>query len=170
VTVDRLLRLYPRAWRERYGAEFAELVGDRKLSVQQTIDILAGAIDAWTSSSVRAGARGATVGNRTRGDVMIQQLKMRCATTTTRYTVRDGILAALIMIGLSAALTWTGASVREAGLSDLAKAITGISFPLSFTLSMPFWLTKGQSPKAQTVMVGGTAVMLVLIAILSVFI
>jgi hypothetical protein len=74
------------------------------------------------------------------------------------------------MIGLSAALTWTGAWVREAGLSDLAKAITGISFPLSFTLSMPFWLTKGQSPKAQTVMVGGTAVMLVLIAILSVFI
>ena len=167
MTVNRLLRFYPRAWRERYGAEFAEVVGDRRLTVQQTIDILAGAVDAWISPSVRASVRGATVGTRTKGDMMIQQLKLRCATTTTRYTTRDGLIGAGMMIASTVILTAIGAWAKDAGNIDLSKALMGISFPVSMALSMPFWLMKGQPRKAQTVIVGGTVVMLVLIGILS---
>ena len=54
MTANRLLQLYPRAWRERYGDEFLALVGDRPLGVTQIIDIVSAAIDAHLSSDVRA--------------------------------------------------------------------------------------------------------------------
>ena len=41
-----LLRLYPRAWRERYGDEFAELLSARPPSVRDRVDIVRGALDA----------------------------------------------------------------------------------------------------------------------------
>jgi hypothetical protein len=41
-----LLRLYPRAWRERYGDEFAELLEARPPSLRDQLDIVLGAIDA----------------------------------------------------------------------------------------------------------------------------
>lgn len=44
-----LLRLYPRAWRERYGDELLALVGRGALRPQEVIDIVSGAIDAWLS-------------------------------------------------------------------------------------------------------------------------
>jgi hypothetical protein len=51
---DRLLRLYPRAWRDRYADELLAMVGDRPLQLPQIIDLVSGAIDAHLSSDVRA--------------------------------------------------------------------------------------------------------------------
>lgn len=41
-----LLRLYPTAWRARYGAEFAELLTARPPTLRDTLDIVLGAVDA----------------------------------------------------------------------------------------------------------------------------
>lgn len=41
-----LIRLYPRAWRARYGDELEDLVGSRKLGMSGTFDMLRGAVDA----------------------------------------------------------------------------------------------------------------------------
>ena len=41
-----LLRLYPRAWQRRYGAEFEELVASQPGSLQLAVDLLGGAVDA----------------------------------------------------------------------------------------------------------------------------
>jgi hypothetical protein len=41
-----LIRLYPRAWRARYGHEFARLLETRQPSPALFLDVLAGAIDA----------------------------------------------------------------------------------------------------------------------------
>jgi hypothetical protein len=41
-----LLRLYPRAWRERYGEEFAELLAAHQASLWTLVDVLLGALDA----------------------------------------------------------------------------------------------------------------------------
>jgi hypothetical protein len=43
---DVLLRIYPRAWRERYGEELREQLGQRPLSVGVVADLLHGAVDA----------------------------------------------------------------------------------------------------------------------------
>ena len=65
---ERLLRLYPRAWRERYGEEFLATVGHGALHVQQVIDIVAGAIDAWLSADVRRATRGRAAAQRMEKD------------------------------------------------------------------------------------------------------
>ncbi len=50
----RLIALYPRAWRDRYAAEFEDLLTDRPMSLRDRFDIARGAIDAWIHPQVRA--------------------------------------------------------------------------------------------------------------------
>ncbi|HEX5822990.1 MAG TPA: hypothetical protein VFY18_00900 [Candidatus Limnocylindrales bacterium] len=45
--MSRLVRLYPRAWRERYLAELEDLLADRPPTVRDRLDIVRGAFDAW---------------------------------------------------------------------------------------------------------------------------
>ena len=44
--MSRLLRLYPLAWRARYGDELADLVAVRPLGLSGSIDLIRGALDA----------------------------------------------------------------------------------------------------------------------------
>jgi hypothetical protein len=41
-----LIRLYPSAWRERYGAELADLMAARPPSPRDRLDVVRGALDA----------------------------------------------------------------------------------------------------------------------------
>ena len=41
-----LLRLYPQAWRRRYGEEFESVLEDRSLSPSDVVDVVHGAVDA----------------------------------------------------------------------------------------------------------------------------
>lgn len=45
--MTRLLRLYPRAWRRRYGDEVAAMLAGRPFSLALAIDLLGGAVDVW---------------------------------------------------------------------------------------------------------------------------
>jgi hypothetical protein len=51
-----LVRLYPAAWRARYGDEFAELLASRPPRLRDRLDILAGAVDARIHPQVGGGA------------------------------------------------------------------------------------------------------------------
>ncbi len=42
-----MIRLYPPAWRQRYGEEFALVLGGQRASPGMVIDVLGGAVDAW---------------------------------------------------------------------------------------------------------------------------
>ena len=152
MTARQLLQLYPRAWRERYGEEFAEFVGDRPLSAQQTVDIMAGAVDAWISPSVRASVRGSLAGTSNRGATMIQELKLKCATTTPRYTKREALFYAGLMIAASFVMIAAGVWARRQGYGDLGEFLTSLAFPASLLLTMPLYM-KGQSWRAQAVFV-----------------
>ncbi len=49
-----LVRLYPRAWRRRYGPEFAALLARQPLTPREVCDVVAGALDAhWRAWSRR---------------------------------------------------------------------------------------------------------------------
>jgi hypothetical protein len=50
--VSALIRLYPTAWRERYGREFAALLAERPPSKRDLLDIVLGAVDARLSPQV----------------------------------------------------------------------------------------------------------------------
>ena len=55
--MSRLLTLYPRPWRERYGAEFAELLSGRQATWRDRFDVVKGALDAWLDPQLIAPAR-----------------------------------------------------------------------------------------------------------------
>jgi hypothetical protein len=52
-----LVRLYPPTWRARYGAEFAELLGERPLGVRDGLDVVRGALDARLHPQVARATR-----------------------------------------------------------------------------------------------------------------
>ena len=46
-----MVRLYPRAWRERYEEEFEALLEERPASASDVCDVALGAFDAWLYSA-----------------------------------------------------------------------------------------------------------------------
>ena len=166
MTASQLLRLYPRAWQQRYGDEFLATVGDGALRFQQIIDIVSGAIDAWFSSDVRR----STTSPSQQGEATMTALKAACARTQVRMTTRDGIIGAAIMIGVTFALSALGIAVKRAGSPDLGELLTSLSFSAALVISMPFTFMKGQPWRAQVVICGGTLLLLTLITYLATFI
>ncbi len=62
--MSRLLRLYPAAWRERYGAELRDLLTERPPTRRDQVDLARGALDAWLHPQVLSH------GSQQEGDVM----------------------------------------------------------------------------------------------------
>lgn len=156
-----MIRLYPRAWRARYGEEFLAILGDDDLTVQQLIDVVSGAIDAQLSSDVQhAVGVGATQG----GSTMLQSL-LAGEKNSMRATKRDGLIGAAVMIGTSLLFSVLGGAAKRGGWlpPTMVESLLAMAFPAALTLSMPFWLMKGQPWKAQAMIVGGTLAMLLAI-------
>jgi hypothetical protein len=64
--MNRLVRLYPRAWRERYLSEFTDLLEDRQPVLRDQLDIVRGALDAWIDPQVTDQRSEEPAGNRAR--------------------------------------------------------------------------------------------------------
>lgn len=158
---ERLLRLYPRAWRERYGEEFLAAIGDRPLDARQRIDIVSGAIDAWLSADVRRAAEADRGG--TGGRPMVLKSVLACERRTAAVTTRDALIGAAVMIGATVACVAAAQGARRSGWDEAAETVMGLSYPAAFALSMPFWLMRGQPWKAQAAIVGVTLAGLVVI-------
>jgi hypothetical protein len=165
MTARRLLTLYPRAWRARYGDEFLETVGDGDLRLQQIIDIISSAVDAWLSADVRHATRPASAAMTERGTMTVRTLV--CSASGARYTRRDGLIGAGVMIASAIVFAVSGTVLRQAGWTETGEAVLNLGYLGSMTISMPFWLMKGQPWKAQLVIVGGTLTMLIAIGVLS---
>jgi hypothetical protein len=63
--MSRLVRLYPCAWREKYGVEFAGLLAERPPTLLERFDIARGAVDAWLHPQVLGTASGRPDGEPT---------------------------------------------------------------------------------------------------------
>jgi hypothetical protein len=160
VTAVHLLRLYPRAWRERYGEEFLSTIGDGALHLQQIVDIVAGAIDAWLSPSIRRQVRAAATSSPHEGDSMTTTLNKLCHTSGVRYTKQDALVGAALMLSLSVVTAIAGILLKRNGYEIAGDVIATNGFLFSLVLSMPFWILKGQSRRAQVVLVVGLLAML----------
>jgi hypothetical protein len=159
VTAARLLKLYPRAWRERYGDEFIALVGHAPLSASQVIDIVSGAIDARLSTEVRGSAR--TKAHAEGGSSVIPTLKQVCVyDRRALFSRRDALLAAAAMILGTLALSGSGFALDRLGLEAYGDAVKSMAFPVALMMTMPFTWMKGQPWKAQAVVLGGSMAIL----------
>lgn len=165
-TAEGLLRLYPRAWRDRYGDEFLDTVGDDGLHAQQMIDIVMGAIDAWLSLDVRRATSSHSTVPNGGGSTMLKSI-MACERRAFRASKKDALVAAGVMIVGSLIFSAVGTAALRAGWPVTGKFVLSLGFPAPLVLSMPFWMMKGQPWRAQTAIVVGTLAVLVAIGYLS---
>lgn len=152
MTAQGLIRLYPRAWRDRYGEEFVAAVGNAPLHVQQVVDIVSGAIDAWFSSDVRH-ATVAASGAR-KGGTTMSSFSFVCRDSRVRYTTRDALIGAGVMLLIVVVVTALGIAARRNGFPATGEMLKAVATPGSILLSMPLWILKGQPWKAQVVVIG----------------
>lgn len=161
-----LLRLYPPAWRARYGEEFLATVGDEALQFRQVFDIVMVAIDAWVSSDVRNATRDYRVAanaGRNGGEVPMLKTILACGGKRSGVTPRDGLIGAGVMLAVNLLFVGVGIALHRSGWLVTGEMLKGLAFPASFTLSMPWWLMKGSPWKAQGVIIAGTLLILVVL-------
>ncbi len=156
MTAVRLIRFYPRAWRDRYGAEFVEMIGPGALHTQQVIDIAMAAIDAWLSADVRQSATNSSIVTNPGGRAMLAASKTTCGGPTMRFTSRDMWISGAVFGGGGMALSALGGAIGQFGYPVPGGVLQSLAFPLSLTASMPFFLMKGQPWRAKVVVLGVT--------------
>ena len=157
---ERLLWLYPRKWRERYGDEFLALTGDRPLVFRQVVDIVSAAIDARLSLDMRRMAgHGTNLGGE--GDVMMATLKRTCLMNAgAAVTIRDGLIGAGVIVGGSIAVSALAAALTLTGHRAAGEAVKRFALPVTIVLWAHFMYLRAQPWKVQAVFLGAMAVLL----------
>ena len=118
-----LLRLYPRAWRQRYGAEPEEVVAAQPKSLQLFVDLLGGAVDAHGDPKLLADRLEAATDDRRGGWDMLTRLT-RCGTAPVASR-KDALFAAGLTIGSALVV----AAIMLLGRSPVTETIGLVMFP-----------------------------------------
>lgn len=165
-----LLKLYPPRWRRRYGKEFLALIAPQRFSLVTVLDIVGGAIDAWTQPQSHLAA---PAGAHTEGDtnMLAKMTRLRCAGYGTKMTTVDALKGAGVVLGgtlLSVVLA--GWMERQGGDPMYARALTANGWLLSFVFSMRWTTLKGWPGRTQAIFIGVLSVLVVLLALGSAFV
>jgi hypothetical protein len=166
--VIRLIKLYPPAWRRRYGRELAELISAQPASFGTAIDLIAGAVDAWlnpqsSTASTAADPKGAQ-------PVVSRMVQLRCAGDGPNVTAADHLRAAAVTIGgtLALVLPLSWAIVRFGKNPYLVSFIT-VSWLVPSLFSQRYTTWKGRSGRVQAVLIGGPAAFVIAVVLAAVW-
>ncbi len=152
-----LLKLYPRAWRRRYGDELRSLVEAQPRSLGLAIDIIAGAIDARFNPHLAPPVT--TASEREGGVVMVGKL-LQLGCVGPKATTEDALKSAGIMLGGTAVLVFLWAWVERQVGSPYVNALMPLTFLVPLLVSLRYTSLKGRSAAVQaTFIVGLTVVM-----------
>lgn len=155
-----LLKLYPSGWRRRYGDEFTKLIAAQSFSLATTIDVLAGAIDAWIHPQMAAIAPRAT---RAEGDenMLARMMKFRCAGYGPTVTASDQWKSAIATVGgtvvLAGGWMWLHVRIGDNPYSDSLSLLPVIA---ALLFGMRYTYLKGRSGWTQAVFIGGNLALL----------
>ena len=130
--MSALIRLYPAAWRARYGAEFEALLVDRPATLRDRVDVILGALDARLSPQLRSAlvARRARTTDRLAGGAAIAGGLIWSATYLVGWLLKaegDLSLPILIAVGLmllSLPGTYVAAYARPVAIGAAAFALS----------------------------------------------
>jgi len=124
-----MLKLYPRAWRERYGDEVEAYLDSEPVGFRTALDLLLGAIDA------RMNPQPITTSSATEGKSMLSRI-IACE----RKSYYDGKQGAVWMIGISlAAVLLAGGMQIRFGPSEFTQGLLNAAFPIAL------WITSFQA-------------------------
>jgi len=159
-----LVKLYPPAWRRRYGRELTELIAAQPASFGTAIDLVAGAVDAWfnpqsSTTAMAADAKGA-------GTMVPKMLKLRCAGYGPEVTAADSRKAAAVTIGGSLALVAASMwAMAYYGRNPYFDSLLTMGWLLPFLFSQHYTTYKGRPARVQAVLIGVPAVIVTAIAL-----
>jgi hypothetical protein len=162
--VTWLIRLYPPAWRRRYGRELAELLAAQPRSLRTAIDVVAGAVDAWlhpqsSTAITTTDAKGA-------GAMLPRMLQLKSGGYGPDVTVADSLKAAAVTIGgtlaIVAALT---VAMRLYGKNPYFESLLAMGWLVPFLVSQHYTYLKGRPANVQAVLIGGPSVIVLAIAL-----
>lgn len=152
-----LIRLYPRAWQQRYGREMRELLAAQKPTFRTLADVIAGAVDArlnpqWTPAD--------RVGTKQGAEHMVKAF--RCA--PEGVSTSDQWRSATWLVGGSLVLTLIGIGLKlQMGSNSFSEGLLYSAFPASLMLSSECTYLKRYSTAARAIMSIGGAVLMVLV-------
>jgi hypothetical protein len=151
-----VLRLYPRLWRDRYGAEMLELVGSQPVSLRSLADLMAGAVDARLNPRLArnaAGVRAEGINTVSRSMCAIEGVTVRDQWRSAGWMVGGSLVLVLVAIGLKLRI----------GPNVASEAFLNAAFPASLMLSMECTYLKRYSSVARgAIAVGGAALILLI--------
>lgn len=160
-----LLKLYPPRWRQRYGKEFLALIAPQRFSFVTVLDIIGGAIDAWTRPQSHLAARDAA---QPEGDTIMlaKVMRLRCAGYGAKVTAVDGLKGAAVVLGgttLSVLLaTWMH---RQSVDPVYTQALMANGWLVSFVVSMRYTTLKGWPGRTQAIFIGVLSMLVVLLTL-----
>jgi hypothetical protein len=158
--VRGMLRLYPRRWRARYGAELADLFAPSPLSMSLIIDLVAGAIDARLHPEFAAAP--ATPAREGEALMVGKLMKLRCTGYNAHVTRRDAWLSAAVMIGATIVFTLIWMRLHVAGGDNpYVDSFAMVPFLAAYILSLPFTYLKGRRRSTQIVFVIGCLALII---------
>jgi len=161
--VTWLLKLYPPRWRRRYGEEFLALIASQRFSFLTVLDIIGGAIDAWTqpqSHLARADAQ-------SEGDTIMlaKMMRLRCAGYGAKTTVVDGLKGAGVVLGGTLLSVLVAAWMRQQAFKPAdTQLLMNNGWLVSLLVSMRYTTLKGWPGRTQAIFIGVPLVLIVLIA------
>jgi hypothetical protein len=162
--VNWLIRLYPPAWRRRYGREMAELIASQPASLGTAIDLVAAAVDAWLNPQSSTAA--AAVGSKGERTMMAERLQLRCAGHGEPVTTKDGLKGAAVTLLGTLVLVWAISwAMGHYGKNSYLESLQSMSWLFPFLYSQRYWSLKGRSAGVQAVLIGGPALILLAIAL-----
>ncbi len=139
-----LIRLYPRAWRERYGLEFEGLLAERTPSARDVVDIVLAAVDAHFEPQVPAVRlpRRAATGDRLAGAVAMAGGLTWCTAFIVAAITRPDDFGLPIFLALGLMVLSLPGRYLKAFLRPVAIAIValGVSLALAFGNLLPWEL------------------------------
>jgi hypothetical protein len=162
--VTWLIKLYPRAWRRRYGRELAELLATQPASFRTAVDLVAGAVDAWVNPQSSTAVT--TTEAKGAGAMLPKMLQLKSCGYGSDVTVSDSLKAAAVMIGGTLAIVGVlTAASRLYGHNPYVESLLAMGWLVPFVFSQHYTYLKGRPARVQAVLIGGPTVILLAIAL-----
>ncbi len=161
-----LVKLYPPAWRRRYGRELTQLIATQPMSVATAIDLVAGAIDAWmrpqssVAVSATSGAEGATM--------LAKMMQLRCAGHGPTVTSADVWKSLVVTLGGTVVLTlfWIWANRRFAQ-NPYIDVLGLMAYSVPILVGLRYTSLKGRPSRVQAIFILGLSAILLAIALIA---
>jgi hypothetical protein len=162
--VTWLLMLYPPRWRRRYGEEFRALIAPQRFSIVTVLDIIGGAIDAWTQPQSHLAARAAA---QPEGDttMLAKMMRLRCEGYGEKTTTADGLKGAGVILGGTLLSVLVATWMRRQSVDQVyTEALMTNGWLFSFIVSMHYTSLKGWPARTQAIFI---SVLLTVVAFLA---